>query len=315
VKLTVVVPTYNVESTRGTMRQCLESVVSQDAPADEIIVVDSSDDGTTDVIREFEPAVRLIHLPQRTFAGDALNLGVREANGEAIAFIDSDCIAERTWIKGIREGYAQNDGAVGVTGPIRGPENENIYARLDRILHLNHLSCLETAKWVTRASTTNLSVRRQPFMEIGGFPENLLGNKDYIMCKKLTERFGPLAVHRDAVVYHLSRDTLESLLFHQRRFGHGFVAGRTRDPSLSGAIFARHPSLIPLMPVMRAAALTLRLSVHHRKDLMAILGHPVLFARALSAWTKGAWEAAHGKDIEGWDAPASANARPSANEV
>jgi len=110
--ISVVVPTYNVESTRGTMRQCLESVVSQDAPADEIIVVDSSDDGTTDVIREFEPAVRLIHLPQPTFAGDALNLGVREASGEAIAFIDSDCVAERTWIKGIREGYAQNDGAV-----------------------------------------------------------------------------------------------------------------------------------------------------------------------------------------------------------
>lgn len=301
-RLTVLVPSWNVESTRGTMRVCLESIINQESPADEIIVIDSSDDSTTDVIRSFEPRVRLIHLSRRTYAGDALNLGAREAGGEVIAFIDSDCVASPTWLSGIRKGYDENPEAVGVTGPIRGPENENVFATVDRILHLNHLSCLETAKWVCRASTTNLSVRKEPFLDVGGFPENLLGNKDYIMCKALTAKYGPLRVHPEAVVYHLSRDSLESLLFHQRRFGHGFVAGRRRDPSLSGSFFVRHPALIPIMPVMRGAALAVRLATHSRSDFWAFVSHPVLFARALAAWTRGVQEAVRGKAIEGWDA-------------
>lgn len=304
-RLTVLVPTWNVESTRGTMRPCLESVLNQEDPADEVIVIDSSDDRTTDVIRSFEPRLRLIHLPQRTYAGDALNLGIREASGEAIAFLDSDCVASPTWLAGIRKAYAEHPEAVGVTGPIRGPRDENVFAIVDRILHLNHLSCLETAAWADRASTTNLSVRKAPLLEVGGFAEGLLGNKDYILCKALTSRFGPLKVHPEAVVYHLSRDTLESLLFHQRRFGHGFVAGRTRDPTLSSSFFVRHPALIPLMPFMRAGALAARLARNSPADFRAYLSHPVLFARALAAWTKGVWEAAHGVSIDRWDTAAT----------
>lgn len=87
-KITAVIPVYN---RKKTIRRCIDSVLAQTYPIFEIIVVDDgSSDGTTDIIeRTYGEKVTLIRQKHKG-AQAARNLGIKEAKGEYIAFLDSD---------------------------------------------------------------------------------------------------------------------------------------------------------------------------------------------------------------------------------
>jgi hypothetical protein len=100
--VTALIDTYNHER---FIEEAVVSVVAQDFPAEqmEIIVVDDgSTDRTPEIVRMFEPRVRLIRKPNGGQAS-AFNTGIQEARGNIVAFLDGDdwwasnklhCVAE-----------------------------------------------------------------------------------------------------------------------------------------------------------------------------------------------------------------------------
>jgi glycosyltransferase involved in cell wall biosynthesis len=85
--VSVIVPTYNGEAYIG---DCLSSILDQDHPRIEVLVVDDgSTDGTEAVVQRFGPQVRYFRQPNSGSAV-ARNRGLDEARGELIAFCDSD---------------------------------------------------------------------------------------------------------------------------------------------------------------------------------------------------------------------------------
>ncbi|MRG60430.1 glycosyltransferase [Agromyces sp. CFH 90414] len=88
--ISVVIPTYNRET---TLERAIRSVLSQQHPVLEVIVVDDgSTDGSVQLVQrlaEQDGRVRLI-LADHRGAAAARNRGVAEANGSLIAFQDSD---------------------------------------------------------------------------------------------------------------------------------------------------------------------------------------------------------------------------------
>jgi glycosyltransferase involved in cell wall biosynthesis len=85
--ISVVIPTHN---RRGLLARALDSVLSQTAKADEILVVDDgSSDGTERFVAETYPRVRLLRQ-ENLGVSAARNAGIRAARGELIAFLDSD---------------------------------------------------------------------------------------------------------------------------------------------------------------------------------------------------------------------------------
>lgn len=92
--VSVVIPTFN---RRRLLCEAIDSVLYQNFPSVEIIVVD---DGSTDATAEtlaarYGDAVRCLRQENRGF-GSARNKGVSAATGSYIAFLDSDDI----WMKG-----------------------------------------------------------------------------------------------------------------------------------------------------------------------------------------------------------------------
>ena len=84
-RVTAVIPAYN---SAAWIADALESVASQTAPPDEVIVVD---DGSTDGTAEVAESLGATCLrPGRVGVSAARNLGVRAASGELIALLDSD---------------------------------------------------------------------------------------------------------------------------------------------------------------------------------------------------------------------------------
>ena len=97
--VSIVIPSYN---SGKTIVQCLNSVLNQSHEnVEQVVVVDSSDDGTDEIIKKFFPGVKLIHFRERTLAGAARNIGVGATNSEYIAFTDTDCIVDHCWIENI----------------------------------------------------------------------------------------------------------------------------------------------------------------------------------------------------------------------
>jgi hypothetical protein len=95
--VSVVIPVYNRPA---EIAECLASLQTLDYPAEkiEVIVVDdASRDHTAAVVRRFD--VRLMVQPNNMGQSAARNVGVAAANGEIIAFLDSDCIAEKGWLR------------------------------------------------------------------------------------------------------------------------------------------------------------------------------------------------------------------------
>lgn len=88
-RVTALVNTYNHER---FIEQCVRSAVEQDFPASEmevIVVDDGSTDRTAEIVRQFEPRVRLIRK-ENGGQVSAFNAGVAEARGEIVAFLDGD---------------------------------------------------------------------------------------------------------------------------------------------------------------------------------------------------------------------------------
>lgn len=85
--MSVVIPTFN---RRDTLIGAVASAVSQSYPHKEIIVVDDgSTDGTGNMVRRHFPVVRYIYQENRGVSA-ARNTGIKAAQGEFIAFLDSD---------------------------------------------------------------------------------------------------------------------------------------------------------------------------------------------------------------------------------
>lgn len=89
INFSVLIDTYNHER---FIAQAIESVLAQDFPRGdmEILVVDDgSTDRTPEIVRQYEPQLRLIRKPNGGQAS-AFNAGISEARGEIVAFLDGD---------------------------------------------------------------------------------------------------------------------------------------------------------------------------------------------------------------------------------
>ena len=86
-RISTIMAAYNSER---YVAQALESVLAQSTPSDEIIVVDDgSTDDTPDVLQGFATHVRIIRQ-QNYGPARALNVGIAESTGDALAFLDCD---------------------------------------------------------------------------------------------------------------------------------------------------------------------------------------------------------------------------------
>ena len=107
ISVSVIIPHYNDVR---RLRLCLQSLQTQSFPneATEIIVADNGTPGGIEqIIAEF-PHVRFVDVAERG-AAPARNAALALATGDAIAFIDADCVAAPDWIETGLSGLADAD--------------------------------------------------------------------------------------------------------------------------------------------------------------------------------------------------------------
>jgi glycosyltransferase involved in cell wall biosynthesis len=116
--------------------ECIKSVLAQDYPREkyDVLVVDDSGDAETIRICT-EAGVQYIYAPETDSPGKARNVALGHAKGEVIAFIDTDCVAPRDWLKNIVRDLDENPDVAGVVGAFSGGKNW-----LQRVVNKEHVS-------------------------------------------------------------------------------------------------------------------------------------------------------------------------------
>lgn len=209
--VSVIMPAYNA---RAYIGQAIRSVLEQDYPNLELIVVDDgSRDGTPDEARTFGERVRVF---ERRNGGPAAarNFGFTVARGELIAFLDADDVwlpgklkAQVAYLQaqpevGVVFGkfvrwHARADGGFDPPPPVRDDPAQGalvrehsgwIYGELlfDNIVHI--ITAL---------------IRRPVLDAVGGFDETLRTGEDYDFWLRISRRFRADKLNRTLAWYRM----------------------------------------------------------------------------------------------------------------
>ena len=128
--------------------------------------------------------VKLVTEPGLGF-GHARNLGVKNASGDIVFFLDSDCYADPNWIENALLTFESNIEIVGVTGLTRLWNTERAVARF--LAHVGGRINMPTKRRFVRiAPTMNLALKREAINDVGGFDETFIRCEDTDLTYKIT---------------------------------------------------------------------------------------------------------------------------------
>ncbi len=85
------------------LSSCLDSILSQSVPPDEVIVVDNNSvDGSLQVLHSFQdPGLSVLSLPDNVGYAAGCNAGIRESRGDLVAVMNNDIVLDRDWLRAL----------------------------------------------------------------------------------------------------------------------------------------------------------------------------------------------------------------------
>jgi glycosyltransferase involved in cell wall biosynthesis len=214
VEISIIVTVKNEEK---NMSKLLESLVLQEQPI-EILVIDSaSTDNTCEIVKDYCERFNFVRLISHEGSrGESRNFGCQAASGDAFAFIDGDCTADRDWIKELRSSLEGYDIAAGKTvyeGKIPYGSRMALYVYG---VDVSFPSC-------------NLAYKKEAFPTFDPWFKTA---EDIDLNMRAVKNGASFFYNERAIVYHNVREDIMS--FAKQAFWYGF--GR-------GQLFIKHHSL------------------------------------------------------------------------
>ena len=181
-KISIVIPTFN---RIGSLPRALDSALNQTYQPSEIIVVDNgSSDGTTKLLRERYPSIRLL-TKKKLGVSAARNKGIRHSKFQWIALLDSDDAWDKTKLE------KQKNALVSSQDQFRLVHTDEIWIRNGN--KFNQMkkhqkfggdifnNCLS----LCCISPSSVLINKNIFKEVGYFDESLPVCEDYDLWLKI----------------------------------------------------------------------------------------------------------------------------------
>lgn len=224
--VSVLIPVYNGEH---TLARCIDSVLAQEYPDLEVVVVnDCSTDGTAAVLTRYEGRVKALRNARNSGIAKTYNHALRASRGEIVLMLASDCaLAAPDYLARMVRHFADpRVGAVAGKAIIPGfadaPSVERIFARLN-ILDIN-----DPDTGIHRVNFVEVrcdGFRRQVLENVGGLNEDLFrSNEDQDLSIRIA-RTGYRLLQDNSLEFLLgfggTEDSLGKLLSKQGQYARG----------------------------------------------------------------------------------------------
>jgi glycosyltransferase involved in cell wall biosynthesis len=282
VRLSVVVPSYNA---RRTIERCLSALERQEGREHiEVIVVDSSADGSADLVARAFPRVRLLRREERCFPGDARNLGVANARADILAFTDADCVVEPTWAKRVLDAHDRFEAPV-IGGAVENGNPESAVGWAYYFAEFSIWMPYGEAREMVEIPTTCLTVKRWAFDRYGPFLCGTYCSDSAFNWALARNGHRPLFLPSLRVA-HVNPTGLRDLV--RRKLFHGTCFARVRavEERMSPPRRIAHALSCPLLPALLFARIARRV-LRSGRDRARFARVSPLVLLALVAWSLG----------------------------
>ena len=215
--VTVVIPAFNCAP---FIRTAIDSVLAQDYPDLEIIVIDDgSTDATGSIVETYGDRVRLLAQANRGCAA-ARNLGIANARGDYIAFLDAD---DAWWqgkvsyqIEGLRQSGLQMAYSRFI---VWQPEADGSCLAPQRVFAVPDNPALSDCALVTGDTyqellldcivwTSTVLIRKSALLQVGCFDETLALGEDYDLWLRLSQMLLMLGQEQPTALYRQHPDSI-----------------------------------------------------------------------------------------------------------
>jgi GT2 family glycosyltransferase len=250
--ISVILPSYNSEKTIDAVLSALKNQSYKKSY--EIILVDSSDDKTPDIVKSKFPDIRFIHLQKKTDPGTARNMGLKESKGEIILFIDSDCIARPDWIEKMVSLHETKDCAAIGGAVLNGNDPNSKVAWAGYMAEFREFLPQHPQREVSHIPTCNISYKRKYLEELGGFNPDYYPQEDLDFNYRLRKTGAQILFNPEIKVAHNHRTEFKSFFRHQKNVGF-ITSSMLKILPLEGSAIARSKIksivLIPFIMIVK----------------------------------------------------------------
>ncbi len=215
-KISIVIPTFN---RIGSLPRALDSALNQTYQPSEIIVVDNgSSDGTTKLLRERYPSIRLL-IEKKLGVSAARNKGIRHSKFQWIALLDSDDAWDKTKLEKQKNALASSQDQFRLVHTdeiwIRNGNKFNQMKKHQKFGGDIFNNCLS----LCCISPSSVLINKNIFKEFGYFDESLPVCEDYDLWLKICSQEKILFINQKLTLkYGGHKDQLSKTYWGMDRF-------------------------------------------------------------------------------------------------
>ena len=207
-KVTFYIPAFNAQN---TIELCINSVINQTYPVDEIIIInDNSKDNTKEILSKFND-LKIINNKQNLGLGYNRNLGIQNSSNEIIASIDSDVELDKKWLENIIVSLKKNNVVMCGGNMVEKYTNNKVNAWREKYYNQSWgKTDILNPPFIYGCNTILL---KNYWKKTKGYDENLKTNgEDIDFCKQL-KSIGNINFFysSNSLCYHLQEDSVLSL--------------------------------------------------------------------------------------------------------
>lgn len=253
--VSVIITSYNYGQ---LIRECIKPLLNQKSSFPfEIIMVDTSTDCSYQIVSNEYPEIRLFHLNERKYVGEARNFGVDKAEGEFIVFLDQDCIAPPDWLEKMYRVF-NTTGADAVGGAIENGTPESISGTVGYYLEFFRFipDFTNGFKGKPRASVFlvggNSGFRKEVFKAVryyDNYDKTKFGEDIYFNWQ-LSKLGKKLVFEPSVYVKHMNKKGLLTVFRYQFKIGLSACAYRNHVSPQIMQLFLKFPYLSFILPFL-----------------------------------------------------------------
>lgn len=210
-KVSVIIPTQNCQS---IIEECLSSILNQDYPNLELIVVDDASCDET-LIKIARYPVKSVSNPKNYGAAHSRNIGVKnmDLESEIVIFIDSDVRVPATAVSIAVKVILEKPEILAVGG-IYSQNSQSFNFITDfKNMDLAYRGSIYTP-YVKYLGSSFLAIKKSTFLKAGGFSTDFSGSsvEDVEFGYKVTRGKNLMFINKNILVDHLKTYTLFTML-------------------------------------------------------------------------------------------------------
>lgn len=221
--VSVIIPVRNNYS---GLQLCVKALERQSYPSNflEVLCIDDGSEQQIELSSGLSLNVSVFRQAQKgSYA--ARNLGIKQAKGEILAFTDSDCIPEVSWmeegVKALLALCAERSGIIGgqIEFTFERPKRPTVAELYDSTTFMQQAVLVNKHQF---SVTANLFAKRSLFDEVGFFDERLQSGGDGEWGKRVYGAGYAINYAQHAIVKHPARNTIEAIRTKWLRVINGF---------------------------------------------------------------------------------------------